>query len=73
MEVYYTGWLSHGKEFDSSVKLNKPFIFELGERQLKVPLQLDYGAVDSLPEVPKDASLFFGGIAGDSMRRRESN
>jgi len=59
VKVYYTGWLSHGKEFDSSVKLNKPFIFELGKRQLKVPPQLAYGAVDSLPVVPKNATLVF--------------
>jgi FKBP-type peptidyl-prolyl cis-trans isomerase len=31
VSVHYTGWLTDGTEFDSSVKRNKPLVFPLGE------------------------------------------
>ena len=32
--VHYTGWLTNGKQFDSSVKRNKPFTFPVGRRKV---------------------------------------
>ena len=32
--VHYTGWLTNGKRFDSSVAKQKPFTFEIGKRRV---------------------------------------
>ena len=32
--VHYTGWLTNGKRFDSSVVKKKPFTFEIGRRKV---------------------------------------
>jgi len=34
VSVHYTGWLTNGTKFDSSVDRGKPFIFSLGEGQV---------------------------------------
>jgi peptidylprolyl isomerase len=32
--VHYTGWLTNGKQFDSSKKKDRPFTFEIGRRKV---------------------------------------
>jgi FKBP-type peptidyl-prolyl cis-trans isomerase len=73
--VHYTGWLTDGKEFDSSVG-GKPISFPLGNviqgwqegipgmkpggvRRLKIPAALGYGARGAGADIPPHATLVF--------------
>lgn len=73
--VHYTGWLTNGKEFDSSVG-GKPISFGLdqvikgwqdgipgmkpgGIRRLKIPSELGYGKAGAGDDIPPDSVLVF--------------
>ncbi|HYW38766.1 MAG TPA: FKBP-type peptidyl-prolyl cis-trans isomerase [Terriglobales bacterium] len=78
VKVDYTGWLTTGKKFDSSVGTGRPFDFTLGagqvikgwdegvagmkvggKRQLRIPLDLAYGAAGYPPVIPPNSTLIF--------------
>jgi len=73
--VHYTGWLTDGKQFDSSVG-SKPITFPLrgvirgwqegipgmkpgGVRRLKIPAELGYGRQGAGSDIPPNATLVF--------------
>jgi len=73
--VHYTGWLTNGKEFDSSVG-GQPVTFGLdqviagwtqgipgmkpgGIRRLKIPSELGYGKRGAGADIPPDSELVF--------------
>jgi FKBP-type peptidyl-prolyl cis-trans isomerase len=73
--VHYTGWLTDGKQFDSSIG-GKPITFPLsgvikgwqegipgmkpgGTRRLKIPAELGYGKAGAGDDIPPNAVLVF--------------
>jgi FKBP-type peptidyl-prolyl cis-trans isomerase len=73
--VHYTGWLTDGKQFDSSIG-GKPITFPLsgvikgwqegipgmkpgGTRRLKIPAALGYGKAGAGDDIPADSVLVF--------------
>jgi peptidylprolyl isomerase len=73
--VHYTGWLTDGKQFDSSVG-SRPITFPLrnvikgwqegipgmkpgGVRRLKIPAELGYGKQGAGDDIPPNATLVF--------------
>jgi FKBP-type peptidyl-prolyl cis-trans isomerase len=73
--VHYTGWLTDGKQFDSSVG-GKPITFPLnrvikgwqegipgmkpgGTRRLKIPSEMGYGKSGAGSDIPPNAVLVF--------------
>jgi FKBP-type peptidyl-prolyl cis-trans isomerase len=73
--VHYTGWLTDGKQFDSSVG-SRPVSFPLrgviqgwqegipgmkpgGVRRLKIPSELGYGKQGAGSDIPPNATLVF--------------
>jgi len=73
--VHYTGWLTNGKEFDSSIG-GKPISFPLGGvikgwgvgipgmkpggiRRLKIPAELGYGKEGAGDDIPPNSVLVF--------------
>ncbi len=78
VSVHYTGWLTNGKKFDSSLDRNQPFVFKLGagqvirgwdegvagmhvggQRQLRIPAELGYGARGAGNVIPPNSTLIF--------------
>ena len=68
VEVHYTGWLTSGEKFDSSVDRGQPFKFALegvsgmrigGKRKLVIPPDLGYGARGAGGVIPPNATLVF--------------
>ena len=65
--VHYTGWLTDGKKFDSSVGRGVPFEFQIvltmkvgGKRKLTIPPELAYGDRDvGNGLIPPNSTLIF--------------
>ncbi|MBF8248776.1 MAG: fkpA [Bacteroidetes bacterium] len=61
--VHYTGFLTDGKKFDSSVDRNQPLGVATmrvgGKRKLIIPPQLGYGAQGAGNVIPPNAELIF--------------
>ena len=66
VEVHYTGWLTDGKEFDSSHNRNQTFKFKLGGGQViqgwdqgVAGMKVGYGARGAGGVIPPNATLIF--------------
>ena len=65
VSMHYTGWLTNGKKFDSSVDRNDPFNFQLGVGQVipgwdqGVDGMQAYGEMGAGGIIPPNATLVF--------------
>src|SRR5260370_20034692 len=71
VRVHYTGWLTNGKKFDSSVDAGKPFDFTIGNGEVIKSLEERVAAVigGAKPHMPLPTALAHGaeGTSGGTI------